>query len=57
MGAYFQNVFELKTVEHKLLWFMIPHLEADSGDQNCANVISCKANLLSFHIFLDYHND
>ena len=30
MGAYFQDVFELKTVEDKLLRFMIPHLLADS---------------------------
>ena len=57
MGAYFQNVFELNTAEHKLLRFTIWHLEADSGDRNCANVISCKANQHSFHIFLDYHND
>ena len=30
MGAYLQDVFELKTVEHKLLRFAIPHLVADS---------------------------
>ena len=36
-GAYFQNVFELNTAEHKLLGFSIPHLEADSGDRNRAN--------------------
>ena len=40
VGAYFQNVFELNTAEHKLLGFTIPHLEADSGDQNHANGIS-----------------
>ena len=33
MGAYFQNVFELKTTEHKL-GFMILHLEADLVDRN-----------------------
>ena len=49
--AYFQNVFELNTAEHKLLGFTIPHLEADSGDRNCANDISCKANRHSFHLF------
>ena len=53
MGAYFRNGFELNTTEHKLLWFTIPHLEVDSGNQNCANAISCKANRHS----LDYHND
>ena len=57
MGAYFQNVFELDTAEHKLLRFTIPHLVADSGDRNCANPISCKANWHSFLIFLDDHND
>ena len=57
VGAYFQNVFELNTAEHKLLGFSIPHLEADLGDRNRANVISCKANWHSFHIFLDYDND
>ena len=51
VGAYFQNIFELNTAKHKLLGFTIPHLEADSGDQNRANGISCKANLHSFHIF------
>ena len=30
VGAYFQNVFELNTTEHKLLGFTKPHLEADS---------------------------
>ena len=54
VGTYFQNVFELNTAEHKLLGLTIPHLEADSGDQNRANGISCKANQHSFHIFLDY---
>ena len=39
-GRIFQNVFELSTTEHKLLGFSIPHLEADSGDHNCANGIS-----------------
>ena len=29
MGAYFQNVFELNTAEHKLLRFTISHLEAE----------------------------
>ena len=57
VGAYFQNVFELNTAEHKLLGFTIPHLEADSGDRNRANGISCKANRNSFHVFLDYDND
>ena len=57
IDAYLQNVFELNTAEHKLLWFTIPHLEASSGDRNCANMISCKANRHSFHVFLDYHND
>ena len=47
VSAYFQNVFELNTAEHKLLGFSIPHLEADSG----------KANRHSFHVFLDYDND
>ena len=56
VSAYFQNVFELNTAEHKLLGFTIPHLEADSGDRN-ANGISCKANRQSFHVFLDYDND
>ena len=51
MGAYFQDVFELNTSELKLLGFTIPNLEADSGDQNRANVISCKANGHSFHFF------
>ena len=31
VGAYFQNVFELNTAEHKLLGFTIPHEEADSA--------------------------
>ena len=44
VGAYFQNVFELNTAEHKLLGFTIPHLEADLA-------ISCKANRHSFHAF------
>ena len=57
MGAYFRNVFELNTTEHKLLGFAIPHLEADSGDQNRTNVISYKVNRHSFHVFWDYHND
>ena len=57
MGKYFQNVFELNTAKHKLLGFTVLHLEADSGDQNHANAISCKANQHSFHIFLDYHKD
>ena len=57
MGTYFRNSFELKTAEHKLLRFTIPHLGVDSGDQNCAHMISCKANRHSFHVFLDYHND
>ena len=57
VGAYFLNVFELNTAEHKLLAFTIPHLEADSGDQNRGNGISCKANRHSFHVFLDYDND
>ena len=57
VGAYFQNIFELNTAKHKLLGFTIPHLEADSGDQNRANGISCKANLHSFHIFFYYDND
>ena len=39
MGAYFQNVLELYTTEHKLLGFTISHLEAD---RNRANGISCK---------------
>ena len=30
MGAYFNDVFELNKVKHKLLWFAIPHLVADS---------------------------
>ena len=30
MGAYFQDVFELNTTEHRLLRFAIPHLVADS---------------------------
>ena len=30
MDAYFQDVFELYTAEHKLLGFMIPHLVAES---------------------------
>ena len=51
MGAYFQNVFELNTAEHKLLGFTIPHLESDSGDRNRANEISCKANWHSFTYF------
>ena len=29
MGAYFQDVFELNTPEHKLLGFTRPHLVAD----------------------------
>ena len=57
VGAYFQNVFELNTAEHKLLEFTIPHLGADSGDQNRANGIFCKANRHSFNVFLDYDND
>ena len=57
MAAYFRNGFELNTAEHKLLGFMILHLEADSGDRNCAHAISCKANRNSFHVFLDNHND
>ena len=57
VGAYFQNIFELSTTEHKLLGFSIPHLEADSGDRNCANGIYCTANRHSFHVFLDYDND
>ena len=57
VGAYFQNVFELNTAKHKLLVFMIPHLESDSGDRNRANVISCKENRHSFQVFLNYDND
>ena len=57
MGAYFQDVFELNSVEYKLLGCTIPHLVADSGDRNRINAISCKANWHSFHVFLDYHND
>ena len=57
MGAYFRNGFEINTAEQKLLGFTIPYLEADSGDRNCAHVISCKANRHSLHVFLDYHND
>ena len=57
MGTYFQNVFELNTAERKLIGFSIPHLEADSGDRNRANVISCKANRHSFHVFFYYDND
>ena len=57
VGVYFQNVFELNTAEHKLLGFTIPHWEADSGDRNRANGISCKANHHSFHVFFDYDND
>ena len=57
VGAYFQNVFELNTAEHKLLGFTIPHLEANLGDQIRANGISCKANWHSFHAYLVYDND
>ena len=57
MGAYFQNTLELNTAEHRLLVFTVPHLEAESGDRNRANAISCKANRHSFHAFFDYHND
>ena len=61
VGVYFQNIFELNTAEHKLLGFTIPHLEADSGDQNRGNGISCKANRHSFHVFFffffNYDND
>ena len=57
VGAYFQNVFELNTAEHKLLGFSILHLEADWGDRNRANVISYIANRHSFHVFLVYDND
>ena len=56
-GRLFPKRFELNTAEHKLLGFTIPHLETDSGDQNHANGISCKANRHSFHVFLDYDND
>ena len=34
MGAYFQDVFELNTAEHRLLGFAIPHLVADSTSSN-----------------------
>ena len=57
MGAYFRNSCELNTAEHKLLRFMIPHLDVDSGDRNFTHRISCKANQHSFHVFLDYHYD
>ena len=52
VSAYLQNVFELNTAEHKLHGFTIPHLEADLGDRNHANGISCKAKSAFFsHIF------
>ena len=50
VDAYFQNVFELNTAEHKLLGFTIPHLEVDSGDQ-------IRTNKHSFQVFLDNDND
>ena len=34
MGAYFNDVFELNTVKHKLFQFAIPHLVADSTWSN-----------------------
>ena len=57
VGVYFQNVFELITIEHKFLGFTILPLEADTADRNRVNGISCKANRHCFHVFLDYDND
>ena len=57
MGTYFRNGFELNTAEQKLLRFVIRYLEANLGDQNYSNAISCKANRHTFHVFSDYHND
>ena len=47
MGVYFQNVFELDTTEHKLLWFTMRHLEADTGD--CVSDILHHGKCIYFH--------